>query len=381
MLHLSPGGAVGAIVFGWCTLMAAAPLRRPRRAAALAWLSSAQVCELPMLFAAVVLLSNAPDALSGVRWPDGWIAATVAVATIGGLLVVARRATTARLPLEQALDETLGRRWRMAAGGGLPPRRFWATTVRPLPVRSGSVERTRNISYGDRGSATTLDLYRSRSTVGLAPAFVHLHGGGFHWGGKSREARLLLHRMASDGWVSISANYTLSPTPSAGFPQHLVDVKRLLAWIHDQGSQHGIDPSRIVLSGSSAGAHLTTMAIVTADDPQYQPGFEGSSTSFTAGIGFYGYYGELGGVEGVRSTPLGYKPSGGRPFLAIHGTNDTFTPVEGARALVAHLRRDPTARVALAELEGAQHSFDVFRSVRYQTVVDAVAVFATHAGG
>ena len=46
-----------------------------------------------------------------------------------------------------------------------------------------------------------------------------------------------------------------------------------------------------MLAGSSAGAHLTMMAALTANDPTFQPGFEAVDTSITAGIGLGGYYG------------------------------------------------------------------------------------------
>lgn len=378
MLDLSPGGAIDAAIFGTATLLAVVPIRSPRRAGLACWAVTAPICELPHLFLVLVAVSNVPPAVAGIAWPGGWSLLATTVATTTGLAVVARRAGMARVPLEHALDDLVGPDWRRSTlHGELPGRRRWWILLRPWPVRPRAIERVRDIAYADGGRATTLDLYRHRSAPDRAPAFIHLHGGGFRWGRKSRDARLLLHRLAAEGWIVLSANYTLSTTPSAGFPRHLVDVKRLLAWAHEAGPRHGIDPERIVLSGSSAGAHLTAMAAVTAQDPTYQPGFEGSDTTFIAAVGFYGYYGELGGTAGAESAPLGHDPSGSPPFLLVHGTNDTFTPIEGARALADHLRSSADVRVALAELPGAQHSFDRFRSVRYQCVVDAVAVFAS----
>ena len=61
-----------------------------------------------------------------------------------------------------------------------------------------------------------LDLYRHRSRPSGCPTLVYLHGGAFRSGRKNREARPLLYRLASQGWVCISANYRLSP--AARFP-------------------------------------------------------------------------------------------------------------------------------------------------------------------
>src|SRR5690606_32957805 len=76
------------------------------------------------------------------------------------------------------------------------------------------------------------------------------------------------------------------------------------------------------------------------------------------------------------STPLAYDVEGAPPFLLVHGTNDTYTPPEGARALARHLRAGSPRPVVIAELPGAQHSFDLFHSVRYEAVIDAFRAFA-----
>ncbi len=56
----------------------------------------------------------------------------------------------------------------------------------------------------------------------------------------------------------------------------------------------------------------------------------------------------------------------------------TRGPVEIARALVGHLRSASAEPVVYAELPGSQHGFDVFRSVRYEAVLDGVDVFLDH---
>ena len=118
------------------------------------------------------------------------------------------------------------------------------------------------------------------------------------------------------------------------------------------------------------------MAALTANDPTFQPGFEAADTRITAGIGLYGYYGPLGGDERPPTTPLAYVRGDAPPFFVVHGANDTYAPVDGARALVERLRAASTNPVVYAELPGAQHSFDLFHSVRFESVVDAIETFA-----
>lgn len=246
----------------------------------------------------------------------------------------------------------------------------------PLPVRPHDVERIRNIRYGDKGSSNLLDVYRHRAHPTARPTLIHLHGGRFRWGRKSREARPLLHHLARHGWTCIT-NYQLSRTPAEGFPEHLIDAKRIIAWARTDGPAYGVDPTVIVFAGSSAGAHLTAMAALTAGDPRFQPGFETIDTSVAAGVGLYGYYGPLGNDEHLASTPFAYVRPASPPFLVVHGDNDTYTAAEDAHRFAMRLRAVSSSPVVYAELPGAQHSFDLTHSIRFEYVVDGIEAFAS----
>jgi acetyl esterase/lipase len=50
--------------------------------------------------------------------------------------------------------------------------------------------------------------------------------------------------------------------------------------------------------------------------------------------------------------------------------------VEDARRFVEQLRSTSSNPVVYAELPGAQHSFDLFHSIRFETVVDGIEAFA-----
>ena len=79
----------------------------------------------------------------------------------------------------------------------------------PLAVRRRDVVRVRNLAYGSARPEQLLDLYRPRSHVADRPCLVYFHGGGYRTGRKSREARALIYRLASQGWLCVSANYRL----------------------------------------------------------------------------------------------------------------------------------------------------------------------------
>ena len=74
-----------------------------------------------------------------------------------------------------------------------------------------------------------------------------------------------MYHLAARGWVCVAINYRLSP--QATWPDHLVDCKRALAWIREHIAEYGGDPDYVVVTGGSAGGHLTAMMGLTAERP------------------------------------------------------------------------------------------------------------------
>jgi acetyl esterase/lipase len=141
--------------------------------------------------------------------------------------------------------------------------------------------------------------------------------------------------------------------------------------VKSHAADHGGDPRTVIVSGSSAGAHLASMIALTPNDPAFQPGFQAADTSIAAAIGFYGYYGRVGGpgsspLDRLRDAP---------PFLFLHGDKDSSTLVEDTREFVTRLGEVSTQPIVYAELPGAQHTFDLFYSLRYSQIIEAVAAF------
>jgi acetyl esterase/lipase len=63
------------------------------------------------------------------------------------------------------------------------------------------------------------------------------------------------------------------------------------------------------------------------------------------------------------------------PFFVIQGSHDSLVMAEEAVTFVEALREKSAASVLFAELEGAQHAFEVFESPRTAHAVLAVAAF------
>ena len=337
------------------TALALAPIRRPFPLAVAGW---------------VAALLVGPVTVADL------VGASLAAAVCTGLAVVLARHLVSGRVLDAALEEAAGLSTTRPARR---PRTPWLRVLlEPCPLRPHSVACT-DVVYGPDPDVHRAHLYIRRTPGEAGPlrgVFVHLHGGHFRAGGPSREARALLFDHADRGWAAISATYTLAPTPEGGFPAHLVDVKRLLRWIREHGPEHGIPAGApIVLAGSSAGAHIASMAALTAGDPRFQPGFEGVDTTVAGLVGLYGYYGRLGAATRDVSDPVRHAATAAPPALIIHGTLDAYTPVKGSRRLVRHLRAASPNPVAYAELPGAQHGFDAVATPRLHAVVRSVARF------
>jgi acetyl esterase/lipase len=78
----------------------------------------------------------------------------------------------------------------------------------------------------------------------------------------------------------------------------------------------------------------------------------------------------------VPSSPEAYVRADAPPFFVAHGDRDTVVLVEDARVFVDRVRRSSSNPVVYAELPGAQHTFDLFDSIRFDTAVDAIEAFA-----
>jgi hypothetical protein len=137
------------------------------------------------------------------------------------LLVIAWRGALERSVVERAVDDGLGPGWRDATSprllDGIRKRApLGRILVMPFVFRPFSVGRARNVSYGDAGRFNLLDVYHHRSKPEGAPVLVYFHGGGYYSGRKSISGRALLFRLASRGWVTISANYPWRPGSPRG---------------------------------------------------------------------------------------------------------------------------------------------------------------------
>jgi acetyl esterase/lipase len=356
-----------------------------------AWLTAELA---PQLVVLTVIAAVGFTLLGAVHGLAGLAALVMSALTLAGLLRLIRSSEAAADVADRALAEL--------PDGPEPDsdvevtsrlRRFFV----PMSFSHPDVERTVDVPYSDVSARHKLDVYRHKDRPSGCPTLLQVHGGGWVIGDKREQGRPLMLHLASRGWVCFAPNYRLSPR--ATWPDHLVDVKRALAWVREHGTEYGADPGFVVLTGGSAGGHLVALAALTANDRRYQPGFEDVDTSVAGCVPYYGVYDLVGetGTKAARvrrrhlldrlvmkttddevyrdASPLEQVRADAPPFLVIHGRNDTLVPVEEARLFVERLRAVATSPVVYVELPGTQHAFDVFPSIRSAHVVRAVGRF------
>ena len=331
-----------------------------------------------------------------------WLLSAMSWLGLLGLRYVGRNANE---PLTAALDAGLGpgRRtesgdlWKRPAPGG-------ATAKKPGVARMLRIYRDYahdgDISYGECGSRNHLDIWRrpDLDRSGRAPVLLQVPGGAWVTGNKRGQAHPLMSHLAELGWVCVAINYRLSPRST--WPDQIVDVKRAIAWTKEHIADYGGDPDWIAITGGSAGGHLSSLAALTPNDPQFQPGFEEADTRVQAAVPFYGVYDFTRTDDSLHpqmvpmlaksvfklsrtdiaepfriASPITHVRDDAPPFFVLHGTNDSLVPVEQARSFTARLTEVSRQPVVYAELPYTQHAFDIFGSVRAAHAAVAVEQF------
>lgn len=320
--------------------------------------------------------------------------------TLLGLIM--RRNVTSQQYFEKPLEETLGDDYEAVAAQSQPLRRRNLVGVPPHDLmRRRYVEKADIVQYGPHPKVNFADIWRRRDLPrdGKAPVLLQVPGGAWSIGMRRPQAYPLLSHLAERGWVCVSIDYRVSPRHT--WPDHIVDVKRALAWIKEHIAEYGGDPDFVAITGGSAGGHLCALAALTPDDAQYQPGFEDADTSVVAAVPIYGRYDWFstrgpGRWEFVLillqalvvkkrltkhlqvyrdASPITRVRPDAPPFYVLHGVDDSLIPVPEARDFVAALRDVSKEHVVYSEIPHAQHAFDFFGSPRGHYTAQAVEKF------
>jgi len=186
------------------------------------------------------------------------------------------------------------------------------------------------------------------------PLVVFLHGGGWLRGSRKvftpgiGDGRSF-DRIVAAGFAVASCEYRLSG--EARFPAQLDDVSAALGWLQAHGADHGVDASRIVLWGVSAGATLAALTGLRRDDVRGVVDWFGPSDLFamadldtgeppaqTREALWLGAPAPMVPDAARAASPIAQVQAGAPPFHLSHGTADEHVPFEQSASFARTLR-------------------------------------------
>lgn len=257
-----------------------------------------------------------------------------------------------------------------------------------LPRMLEGVSLQRDIPYASTDNPRQrLDLYlpRQRAAEAPLPVVVWIHGGAWRAGDKSSGQGRLAEYVRSGRYAGVSVGYRLSG--EAVWPAQIHDCKAAIRWIRAHAKEHGLDPERIGVWGSSAGGHLVAM-LGTSGGAESLEGILGNHRDQSSRVGCVAdYFGPsdlltigdhessidhnaadspeaqlIGGAvqkskDAARAaSPITYVSEDDPPFLIVHGTADMTVPFAQSEILAAALKK-AGVEVTMVAVDGAGHGF------------------------
>lgn len=218
-----------------------------------------------------------------------------------------------------------------------------------------------------------LDFYKSQRKDGrIAPCILILHGGGWDGGERSQLAGFN-QRLARMGYAVAAISYRLAPEHR--WPAQREDTLAAIDWLKSRAVEFGIDPTRLVLAGRSAGGQIAA-AVGYSGDPAirgvvalYAPHdmrFAWSVSREDDALNSLKLMRQfLGGPPEARpeiytsaSGQLLVAPGRTPPTLLVHGTIDTLVWVRHSQRLSARLAEAKVPHLLL-EIPWATHACEL----------------------
>lgn len=228
------------------------------------------------------------------------------------------------------------------------------------------------------GVDLSIDLFGLQSdTSKLRPAILFYHGGAWTTGSPVQFYPWATH-FADLGWVAASAQYRLYGRHGTDAFAAVEDTRAAYLYLQQHAAELGIDPQRIILSGSSAGGHLAATVTMTPwPERDTVPGAEALvllnpalDTLFddTEAIA------RLFGNKGEDISPMHHVQPGLPPVIILHGTEDSLVPIADSREFCLRMI-EADNQCAVVEYEGAGHGFFNWGGGQYDEVLAEVVSF------
>jgi acetyl esterase/lipase len=256
-----------------------------------------------------------------------------------------------------------------SAHAQLPPSAEWAAHA------ANQYQVFPNITYLTASNYDAkMDIYARRGVTTPQRTVIYFHGG--FWAAGSKEGSLMsLMPWLEMGWTVVNVEYRLARIALA--PAAVEDCLCALRFIAAQAKTYNIDTSRIVLTGESAGGHLTLTTGMIPESSGLARQCAGATPvpRVAAMINWFGitdvadvidgphaanlavtWLGSLPNKDEIakRVSPLTWVRPGLPPILTIHGDMDQLVPYDEAARLHAALDKAGVANQLLT-IPGGRH--------------------------
>ena len=254
-----------------------------------------------------------------------------------------------------------------------------------------------DIVYGSANNTPLqLDIWYPRDDQKPAPTLVYIHGGGWIFGSKEGAVYQLLPYLER-GWRVVNVEYRMAGNSLA--PGSVEDTRCALRWVYRNAKQWNFDTSKIVLTGHSAGGHLSLITGMLPDGTAldnrcYADAKYGDVPMKVAAIvNWYGisdvndliqgpnlknyavmWMGSMPNAAEVAKSvsPLTYVRAGLPPIITIHGDKDDVVPYAHATRLHDALAKTSNVN-KLITVKGGGHG--MFAQADYVTAFDEIWQF------
>ncbi len=205
---------------------------------------------------------------------------------------------------------------------------------------------TPDITYQTANNTSVkLDVWYRHAVKTPSPTLVFIHGGGWIFGSKEGSVLNFLPYMEM-GWTIVNVEYRMASQSLA--PAAVEDTRCALRWVFRNAKQYNFDTSKIVLTGQSAGGHLSLITGMLPNGTGLDNNCYGDEELKVAAIvNWYGisdvndliagknlknyavmWMGSQQNAAEIakRVSPLTYVRAGLPPILTVHGDSDSVVP-------------------------------------------------------
>lgn len=239
----------------------------------------------------------------------------------------------------------------------------------------------KDMPYDKQHASQRMDVYLAEAPSKPLPAMIFFHGGGWRGGSKNGVPSWLIEGVKDKLWSVVAVEYRF--TDVKPHPAQVDDCLRAVQFVRQHAQEWNIDPTRLGVTGGSAGGHLSLWVALHDDaaqaastDPVSQ-----QSSRVACAVSFAGptdwsllsqidhkhpAYRQLLGYEPQTTvdkmdadklkdvSPVSFVSSDDPPVMQVHGDKDDIVPIEHAQKMDEKLK-SLKIRSELVVVPGANH--------------------------